>query len=149
MCFLFCRRPDFVLHCSCVEKCWERNHITCKINVTSRKSCKYCRYTRCQKNAGMVKNWVLSAHIPIVEKDIHFQLPDEKGTNVKDSQGQETKKTSLEISLPQEKGSIQKLINGLNQACLVDLKVVKGFKGYNELPTIKYLKEFDPREFTA
>merc|ERR1712179_142734 len=88
----FTRRPDFVLNCSCTERCFENSRIICKISPSTRKSCKYCRYKRCQKNAGMVKNWVLSAFKLTVEKENTF--PNEE-TNANVSQGNEEKKISF------------------------------------------------------
>ena len=68
----------------------------------------------------MVKNWVLSAFTPSVEKEKTF--PKEK-TNAKISQGKEEKKISFKYSSSQEEDSIYELIQRLNQACLADLKV--------------------------
>ena len=40
----------------------------CKVNIATRKHCKYCRFERCQDVAGMKTSYVLSAQIPKQEK---------------------------------------------------------------------------------
>jgi len=119
------RRPDFVLNCSCAERCFEKSRLICKITPSTRKSCKYCRYKRCQKNAGMVKNWVLSAYKLTVEKENTF--PKEE-TNANIFQGKEEKKISFNYSSSQEENSINDLIQRLNQACLADLEIIDKVK---------------------
>ena len=61
------RKPWLRLVCTCKEECAERNRVLCSIGVHQRKSCKYCRFERCQSLAGLESKWVISGHIPTVE----------------------------------------------------------------------------------
>ena len=55
--------------CSCTEKCAEKGKTLCTITIKSRPtSCKYCRYQKCLKLAGLVPKWVVSQYIPKVER---------------------------------------------------------------------------------
>ena len=61
------RRPWLRLVCSCKEECAEKNRVLCSKGVHQRKSCKYCRFERCQSLAGLERKWVISGHITTVE----------------------------------------------------------------------------------
>ena len=47
--------------------------------------CKYCRYLRCQNQAGMSQAWVVSAHMPKVEKNPKYTKGDGKKDIKKES----------------------------------------------------------------
>ena len=47
----------------------QKQQAICLINKVTRNFCKYCRYLRCQNLAGMSQAWVVSAHMPKVEKN--------------------------------------------------------------------------------
>ena len=61
------RRPWLRLVCSCKEECAQKNKVLCSKGVHQRKSCKYCRFERCQSLAGLERKWVISGHIPMAE----------------------------------------------------------------------------------
>ena len=61
------RRPWLRLVCSCKEECAQKNRLLCSKGVHQRKSCKYCRFERCQSLAGLERKWVISGHLPMAE----------------------------------------------------------------------------------
>ena len=61
------RRPWLRLVCSCKEECAQKNRVLCSKGVHQRKSCKYCRFERCQSLAGLERKWVISGHLPMAE----------------------------------------------------------------------------------
>ena len=58
---LFFRMPGFIYPCTCEYGCLE-DEAFCNMTKATRNSCKRCRYNKCL-SAGMVKGWVLSAHV--------------------------------------------------------------------------------------
>ena len=55
--------------CRCPENCEEKGNTLCTITIKSRgAACKYCRYQKCLKLAGLVPKWVVSQYIPKVER---------------------------------------------------------------------------------
>ena len=60
--FISSRTPDYEHPCSCIEGCRQKDKAVCTMNRDTRNSCRFCRYMKC-RNAGMVKEWVLSAYL--------------------------------------------------------------------------------------
>ena len=54
----------------------QKQQAICLINMVTRNFCKYCRYLRCQNQAGMSQAWVVSAHMPKVEKNPKYTKGD-------------------------------------------------------------------------
>ena len=54
--------------------CGKNGQLRCKPNKITRNGCKYCRYKRCRDNAGMVENWVLSAHTTEIQNEKNCQI---------------------------------------------------------------------------
>ena len=66
--FTISRCRGFRYFCNCVENCWKKEEPICDVNKLTRNNCKYCRYEKCMNRAGMNSQWVISAHIPKVER---------------------------------------------------------------------------------
>ena len=76
------RSRGFRYFCSCVANCWKKDQPTCEVNKQTRNNCKYCRYEKCINLAGMQSQWVISAHIPKVERKPSKQNVAQKAKNV-------------------------------------------------------------------
>ena len=87
----------------------------------TRNSCKLCRYTKC-KSAGMVMEWVVSAHIPRVEKPKAVQKKKCPSKNIKNYPN-----TDQQIGRESDELSIEEIISNMrrmyNQAFIIDMKV--------------------------
>ena len=46
--------------------CQLEDTVICVINTKTRNKCKYCRFIKCEKSAGLVRKYVLQQYIPKV-----------------------------------------------------------------------------------
>ena len=98
------RRAGFEYSCKCIEGCIQKQEAICLINKVTRNFCKYCRYLRCQDLAGMSKAWVVSAHMPTVEKNPKSIKQDGKKEGKKEASDKEMNKSlnANEFFTPQQ-----------------------------------------------
>ena len=119
----FSRIPVFVHPCTCPKGCVFEDKAHCKMDRVTRNSCKLCRYTKC-RSAGMIVEWVISAHIPRVEKPKSTQKKKRSYKNTKDYHH-----TDQQIECIVDEVSVEETISNMkqmySQAFVVDMKVLK------------------------
>ena len=72
--FFIFRCPYFQYPCTCKQAC-SLNNVICLMDKKTRNNCKRCRYVKCEKSAGMKRQWVLQQYIP---KVLNFDDPSNK-----------------------------------------------------------------------
>ena len=126
------RRSGFEYSCKCIEGCIQKQEAICLISKVTRNFCKYCRYLRCQNSAGMSKAWVVSAHMPKVEKNPKAL----KNETKKDTRKEEEERRVIKPLNTEGFTTPEQLLEHMEQIrdekkngwCLPDTKVFKMFQ---------------------
>jgi len=119
----FTRHASLRYYCKCAEGCFEKQETVCMISKLTRNRCKYCRYTRCENSAGMVKEWVVSAYIPTVKR----MSKGAKSRNSKDIR-EENKELPPKTKHVKDIKLTDPIINHRSMTCVSDKKVINEFR---------------------